>query len=598
MPLSLSTEPYPRSGGMSGEGARRLLGVPALTPLQTVIREAGQNSWDARRGEHSSFDIHLRRPSPAQWNYIATEILAELPAAPTSRDAISTALASAEPLLLEIADFQTRGLGGPTRADLVEDGAPQNFANFVRNIGAGHHAHLGGGTYGYGKTSFYRLDPAATVIIDSLALVEGGTERRLIACHLGDEHVIDGKRFTGRFWWGEADPSDPDYVEPLTGPEAEAAARAIGLPERSGDTGTGTTISVLVPSFGDMEERVREITEALLWFFWPKMIDREDGRPPMALSLRSDGEPVIIPRPELFPPLELFVEAWHQLREGGHEVREIRCGKPRKLLGHLSIARGFRSERRQLASETVIPMTSRHVALMRPVELIVKYLEGPALPHGSHEWAGVFICSSEAEVERAFAAAEPPAHDDWSPDYLPKGHAQTFVRTGLKRIREAVSDFVYPAGSVTAGMADQPPLARAASMLGSMIPNAPADRTARAGRVQTGRRRPWTVSAPVFVSLEAADEAVDALFEVTASNRSRDPLTVEAQPGTVIEDEIGGGTTLPGGGTVSVVAWEMLDGTRTEGATHVVPAGQTSTARVRVRIPGLAAVGLILAVVD
>jgi len=227
VPLTLSTEPYPRSGGLSGEGARRLLGVPALTPLQTVIREAGQNSWDARRGSTVRFDVHLRRPEIAQWNYLRTEILGELPLSLSSRTALDEALSGPEQMVLEISDFCTKGLGGPTRADVIEDGAPQNFANFVRNVGAGHHAHLGGGTYGYGKTSFYRLDPAATIVIDTLAVTANGDERRLIACHLGDEHISGIKRYTGRHWWGQPDPDDPDYVDPLIGTDAENAARDI-----------------------------------------------------------------------------------------------------------------------------------------------------------------------------------------------------------------------------------------------------------------------------------------------------------------------------------------------------------------------------------
>lgn len=598
MPLSLSTEPYPRSGGLSGEGARRLLGVPALTPLQTVIREAGQNSWDARRGDNIRFDVNLRRPDEGQWRYLREEILAELPQSDPSRRRTADALSAKTPMLLEIADFGTKGLGGPTRADIVEDGKPQNFANFVRNIGAGHHHHLGGGTYGYGKTSFYKLDAAATVIIDTLALTDSGTERRLIACHLGDEFIIKGRRYTGRHWWGVSS-GDPEYVEPLLDNAAEQAAAFLGLPSRSHDGDTGTTISVLVPEFGSQAERIREITEALLWFFWPKMIEREDGRAPISFTVRCDGEDRIVPRPESIPPLDLFVEAWRQLKAGGHGVQEIRCGSPKKLLGKMSIARGFRGDRRPLSAEPVIPATSRHVALMRPVELVVRYVEGPPLPHGSHEWAGVFICDTDKEVERAFAQSEPPAHDDWSPDNLPKGHAQTFVRTGLRRIKDTMTGFIYPSGATGAGMADQPPLARAATMLGTLVPKESPERSNRASRAQTGRRRRWSVSEPAFVKLEALETGVDALFEVNAQNRSSEPLVISAAPGAVVDDDISGETELPDGGKIEVVCWETAEGViLSTGRVQVLDPDESLVARVRVRIPELAAVGLLLEVTD
>ena len=71
---------------------------------------------------------------------------------------------------------------------------------------------------------------------------------------------------------------------------------------------------------------------------------------------------------------------------------------------------------------------------MRPVELVVKYLEGAALPDERLEWGGVFIASSEDDVERAFADSEPPAHDDWVPDSLSVRSAKTFVNVALREL--------------------------------------------------------------------------------------------------------------------------------------------------------------------
>ncbi|RZJ40162.1 MAG: hypothetical protein EON87_18615, partial [Brevundimonas sp.] len=60
MPLDLFSEPFAPSGGLAGDGARKLLGAPSLTQLQTLLREAGQNSWDASRGEAIRISIRLR----------------------------------------------------------------------------------------------------------------------------------------------------------------------------------------------------------------------------------------------------------------------------------------------------------------------------------------------------------------------------------------------------------------------------------------------------------------------------------------------------------------------------------------------------------
>ncbi len=601
MQLTMAAERFAASGGMAGEGARKLLGAPTLGPLQIVVREAGQNSWDARRnGKRVRFHIRLRRPDQAQWAALKNEVFSIRPDSPESRSKLRRTLDSEPPLLLEIADFGTKGLGGPTRADLASQGGDnQNFVNFVRNIGSGQHSPLGGGTYGFGKTSFYDLDPCATVLVDSLALVGNETERRLIACHLGDEFTHGPRRYTGRHWWG-APGDEPDYVEPLTNDEAQMLAEAVGLPPRLRKRDSGTTICVVMGHATDETVAAGIIAEALLWFFWPKMIAEGGAESPMEFALSVNGVDFNIPLPEAFPPLDLFVQAWRDLKSGGERAQDIRCGNPRKLLGKLSIARGFRGDRRILSSDSIIPEVSSHVALMRPgVELVVKYQKGPPLPNGAHEWAGVFICSSETVVERAFASSEPPAHDNWMPANLPPGHARTFVKMGLQRISEAVNKFVFPPASGVSGPADQPPLGKAAAILGRMLPAAPADAAIRRTSTQTGRRRRWRVSPATFLALEEAGEAVDALFKVGISNRSAEPLVVTALPGVVAEETVSGTASLPGGGELSVVAWEDEDGdVVSSGATLSVDAGKIADMRLRVRIPGLVAVGVLLDVED
>ena len=86
-----------------------------------------------------------------------------------------------------------------------------------------------------------------------------------------------------------------------------------------------------------------------------------------------------------------------------------------------------------------MPSQSSHIALMRPAELVVNYLSGEHLPSEMIEYGGVFICDDD--VESAFAASEPPSHDEWIPDYL-TGHDKTFVNVALRRIRERLKEFV------------------------------------------------------------------------------------------------------------------------------------------------------------
>jgi hypothetical protein len=78
------------------------------------------------------------------------------------------------------------------------------------------------------------------------------------------------------------------------------------------------------------------------------------------------------------------------------------------------------------------------VALLRTPELVVQYLEGPPSPEGGFEWAGVFRVDDDCDDY--FAAAEPPTHDSWNADLLPKGRGRTIVNVGLREVRTALDN--------------------------------------------------------------------------------------------------------------------------------------------------------------
>jgi hypothetical protein len=84
---------------------------------------------------------------------------------------------------------------------------------------------------------------------------------------------------------------------------------------------------------------------------------------------------------------------------------------------------------------------------MRKAELVVKYLAGPPLPSGRIEYAGVFIV--DESVDRIFAEAEPPTHDDWLPHFLKERYEKTFIRVALDRLRQALADFTAPQPTIS-----------------------------------------------------------------------------------------------------------------------------------------------------
>ena len=87
-------------------------------------------------------------------------------------------------------------------------------------------SYLGGGTYGFGKTISYVTSSVGTILIWSRCEGSSGLEHRLIGSAIGDGFNMDGLRFTGRHWWGNAIASE-GRVEPVVGDLAEELGEAM-----------------------------------------------------------------------------------------------------------------------------------------------------------------------------------------------------------------------------------------------------------------------------------------------------------------------------------------------------------------------------------
>lgn len=590
--LSLGSEKFSPSGGFAADGIKKLLGSPALSALQTVVRETVQNSWDARgTAGQIRYRIELRTLTATEQATLRDQVFVQTPSSVAD---LQTYLTSPSPTVLVISDWGTKGLGGPTRADVVpEPHESSDFVNFIRNIGMRRDSVQGGGTYGYGKSSLYSMSAFSTVIVDTLTAAGSGYERRLIACHLGGatDDPVKGK-LTGRHWWGEIDTSQ-SFVEPLRGPAAEELANEIGLPTRSSGQ-TGTSVMVLNPLLGEaLDECLGEIQESLLWFFWPKML-RDNGEQPITFETLLEGQLVPMPSPESFAPVSLFVEAYLALKRRGDDIHEVRSERPARLLGRYAIRRGLKGDRTRLvpSADSIIPGASRHIALMRPVELVVKYLEGTPLAGEEVEWGGVFICSTDREVEQAFADAEPPAHDDWVPDNMPKGPAKTFVRVALRELRDIAHAYAYPVPISPPSDEVQPSLAVASDLLGRLLPSSSAG--GRGSNGGGGSRRAWKVSTPRFSGLSLVGNVTQATFDVDVENNAGQPLTVRGLPGYFIDGAVSAENTAADGRIVEITTWADDSGTVLTGDTFVVPPRSSRTWTARVAMPGLGAVGLRL----
>ena len=488
MSLKLYMEPVTPTGGHKSEGVQNLLGRPPMNWISVVLREAVQNSWDARQGDVPvEFELHWRRPDKDQRIAMRDQIFTNEPTGAGIREALQ----KTDFDILMLTDRGTKGLNGPILAnDEPEAGEKRNFVDFVWEIGRSEAVGPGGGTYGYGKTSFYRLSRIRTVCIYTRTHVKGKIEDRFIAATLGKS----SPKHTGRSWWGL---TDSGGIRPLVGTGAMMLATQIGMPAFT-DGQCGTTILMLCPRMEDLtradEDNVsnpaasqvtRTIGESLVQWFWPKMVAINGNPPAMIFRLFHDGAPVAIPDPEVTPPFNAFVEALcvHAAMQSSQSIPShaqafpIACGQPRAALGDLVVVKRAKKNRKEGSGEfgesslRDLYEQAHHVVLLRKPMLVVKYLKCLRPPSDKLDCAGVFILNSNeraGDVEKAFALSEPATHDDWIPESLENPSHKTFVRVAIRNIKHEFNEFVAP-NSQVGSTANQTTLGAFSEMLGDLL---------------------------------------------------------------------------------------------------------------------------------
>lgn len=449
------SEPFPPHGALAAEGAENLLGRPRLDPLVVLVREAVQNSWDARRGDGGiTFDARLHRLDPVEAQILRAHVFAD-PPAPATR--LRDALGDDDLRLLALTDKGTVGLGGPVRADRpAGTGEPSNFVDLLFNIGQPADRDERGGTYGFGRTIAFVVSTARAVVVYSRTTVGRRRTSRLIAVAFTDHFSSGSRRFTGRHWWGRA---VDESIEPIVGDEADHLAGSIGLVPFAPDE-TGTTIAVVGP---DLRGRTplqagHFLAHALMWNFWPKMLSDESRHPAIRFSVAVDGEEIAIPDPERTPPLPAFVASLRAVRNG--TAAGIDLPRTGERIGRLGITRATVHPRpvvddgsdllEERGSAAGFEGNAHHVALLREPELVVHYLPTSELTSASEEYGGVF--KPERAVDRAFAKAEPPTHDAWHPELVAETKLRRFVAVALRGVREQaerIADRVDPTATDT-----------------------------------------------------------------------------------------------------------------------------------------------------
>ena len=140
---------------------------------------------------------------------------------------------------------------------------------------------------------------------------------------------------------------------------------------------------------------------------------KEDGNCPLKAWISVFGNKYYLPDPVEVAPYNLLVEALQKARK---KVEPIKSAKYKKILGYLGKQKSdilIRDSvfKRVLGNESKIPERLSHFALLRPAELIVKYI--------TKNWkrinlnGEVYLSVVKIKKLKSFAKSEPPAHGDY-----------------------------------------------------------------------------------------------------------------------------------------------------------------------------------------
>ena len=463
-PLDWVPKPL-RQGDLDGPGSASLIGKSNVSPLELLIREMAQNSWDARYQElRPIFGVHLRDQTYIQKKPLQV-LLQEY-----RNDDIRAALSDFPVHNLEIYDRNTTGLDGPVDMTPVTAGGPDNFKELIYTLGSTAHDGSTGGTYGFGKTAAYAASRIGTVIFWTRVIDRSspsGYEHRFIVSAFSESYTHDGVQYSGRHWWGRR---EGDEVRPIVGDAARRLGETVFARHFHGGE-TGTSMLILDARFGDADSDLaehpddfaRNAKDAILLNLWPKLVPApQQGSTPMQILVHDGDETADLSESEHPPSMA-------SLARGLNAIRAAQEGLPqsppdprvtvqeiiytphdrRRPIGHVALV--MRLAEDASPHDVLDPAQSdeyppHRVTLMRGLAELVVTTEdwGRFELEPGVDWIAVFKSSNETRIEKIFASLEPPAHDTWNAADGSDSGASRYYRQVKRKIVQFLDEQLNP----------------------------------------------------------------------------------------------------------------------------------------------------------
>lgn len=243
----------PQSMSQDGDAILRSLQNKSLPMIDLLVRESLQNSLDASLPNEKITEVEFQT-GVFQSDRLATNF--------EKIDNILTDRYPGEQKYLSISDKNTYGLTGDYTNKDIRVLEKSNFHKLVFGIGKNQDKEGAGGSWGLGKTSFFRIGIGLVIYYTRIAK-DNIFEERLIASMIESPKSKDRilkENHRGIAWWGEI---NENLVYPITDSnDIKDFLKIFNIsPYRNEETGT----TIIIPYINQVDKRIVEDTIKFNW---------------------------------------------------------------------------------------------------------------------------------------------------------------------------------------------------------------------------------------------------------------------------------------------------------------------------------------------
>ncbi|CAH2763181.1 Uncharacterised protein [Erysipelothrix amsterdamensis] len=232
---------------LTGEALLRIIQNDSMPWIDLLVRESIQNSLDARSGNTKSVLVDF-----TVGDFVTNSLSKHLEGI---EKALNERFGFTTKKFLSVRDYNTEGLTGPMSQNELTDGMDEgNLISLVYDIMKAQNKEGAGGSWGLGKTTYYRLGIGLVIYYSRIRVSDGFFEERLAINMVEDEtsstSIIPGYKESKRLgiaWWGK-EISENTTVPVTDRDEIHDFLKIFGMkPYINDETGTAIIIPFVEP---------------------------------------------------------------------------------------------------------------------------------------------------------------------------------------------------------------------------------------------------------------------------------------------------------------------------------------------------------------